>query len=707
MSDAGNKAPQAEPVQTKPVQTKPAQQGKASRQLLIKRVKLASAVVSGLLFVVLAGLVIYLKTLDFNSYIPLIQQEVHKATGRTLSIDGRMDVIVSLHPSLKVQGVHLSNAPGASRAQMMDVERMEVEISLLPLLSGELLVEHVTLIRPDILLEKLADGSDNWTFNGEAVDAAASTPTEASAGGSGMLPRVSRLIIKDAKLGFRDAADGKLRSLDIPELELWEGNVSGDDRLHLRTHGTFDKLPLKLQGSIAPVHALLDNQPLNVALHTTLPGVDVKMTGSVAKPLDGTGMALDIEMDSPGIGSLAKLMKLPPLLAHAMHVKTGLKDDAEGFQLHGLQARLGDNDVAGDVHIGMPKGRMRVDATLTSDNISLVGLLPEDAREKSEQKPVPAQGSKTAASSAASKDKKNAVRVLPAQPLDLALLRQMDATIEWKMKYFAMPDLKFSDVLVKLRLDDGELGLSPFRAKLAGGEMRVTLLLKAQKSPAVLGMSASGRKIMADQLVAMRAGKGDGVLMQGGSLDFDLGLDGRGKSVAELMQSSNGRIKLQMGEGKIKSTALDVVGGDMLMSLADKLNPFSDKTEYMELKCGVVHFRVQDGMMLTEDGIAFETDRINILSEGEINLHDESINLSFGTEPREGIGLNLSNMVNVVKLGGTLAEPGLVVDAGKTGMAAARTAGAFMTGGLSLLGEGLINRATADSSPCETALQMK
>jgi len=695
MSDTGSNAPQA----------KPAQEDRASRQLLIKRVKIASAAVSGVLFVVLAGLVIYLKTLDFNSYIPLIQQEVHKATGRTLSIDGRMDVIVSLHPSLKVQGVHLSNAPGASRAQMMDVERMEVEISLLPLLSGELLVEHVTLIRPDILLEKLADGSDNWTFNGEATDAAVPTTAEAGAGSSGMLPRVSRLIIKDAKLGFRDAADGKLRSLDVPELELWEGNGSGDDRLHLRTHGTFDKLPLKLQGSIDPVHALLDNQPLNVALHAVLPGVDMKMTGSVAKPLDGSGMALDIELDSPGIGSLAKLMKLPPLLAHAMHVKTGLKDDAEGFHLYGLQARLGDNDVAGDVHIRMPKGRMRVDATLSSDNISLIGLLPEDAGTKVAQKPEQKPGQ--AASPAAAKEKKNAVRLLPVQALDLALLRQMDAAIEWKMKRFAMPDLTFSDVLIKLRLDDGELGLSPFRAKLAGGEMNATLVLKAQKSPAVLAMSARGRKIMADQLLAMRAGKGDASLMQGGSLDFDLGLDGRGMSVAELMAGSNGRIKLQMGEGKIKSTALDVVGGDMLMSLADKLNPFSDKTEYMDLKCGVVHFRVQDGVMLTEKGIAFETDRINILSEGEINLHDESINLSFGTEPREGIGLNLSNMVNVVKLGGTLGEPGLVVDAGKTGMASARTAGALMTGGLSLLGEGLINRATADSSPCQTALQMK
>jgi len=667
----------------------------------MKKISRIAGIGSVVLFVLLAGLVVYLKTLDFNSYIPLIQQEVHKATGRTLSIDGHMDVVVSLHPSLKVQGVHLSNAPGASRAQMMDVERMEIEISLLPLLIGKLVVEDVTLISPDILLEKLADGSDNWSFAGEVPDAAASTTTEGSNDSPGMLPRVNRLLIRDAKLGFRDAADGRLRSLIIPELELWEGSGSGDDRLHLRANGSLDKLPLKLQGSIAPVHALLDNRPLKVALHAQAPGVDMQLDGSIEHPLDATGMALDVELSSPGMGSMAKLLKLPPVLGLAMQVKAVVKDEADGYLLQLIQAELGGSDVAGDVHIDTSRERMRLDARLASKNISLVGLLPEAAASKpAGKKPAKAEG-------ASSGSAKPPVRVFATEPLELSALRQMDAGIVWSVKRFAMPDLQLSNIELTLSLERGVLKLVPFKAVVAGGTLSTKLSLNAGKSPASLDVSVSGRRIMADQLLAMGAGRNDSSLMQGGRLDIDATFAARGASVAGLMAQSNGRIKLQMGEGKIKSTALDVVGGDMLMSLADKLNPFSEKTEYMELKCGVVHFRVQDGMMLTEDGIAFETARVNILSEGPINLHDESINLSFGTEPREGIGLNLSNMVNVVKLGGTLAEPGLVVDAGKTGMAAARTAGALMTGGLSLLGEGLINRATADSSPCQTALQMK
>jgi len=668
-----------------------------TRSLLMRALLIGGAAVFGLLLLSAIGLTWYLKTLDFNTYKPMIQDAVLKAGGRALLIDGDMRLSVSLHPALRVEGVHLANPAGFSRPNTVDVARMDVEIALLPLLYGELLVEHVDLIDPDILLEKLSDGRDNWSLPGELAGEGVSAAAEAGPDSPTILPRVHRVMIRNATLGFRDAGELRPRSLVVPEIELWEGNGEGKDKLLLRARGEFEKVPLKLQGSLSSLHALLANQALAVSLHASVPGVELKLGGSMQQPLDAKGMSLEIDADSPGIGSLARLFKLPPVLALAMHLKTTLQDDAEGFLLQGFQARLGGNDVSGDVHIGMPKGRLRLDAMLVSNAIDLSGLLPES--KQAENAPAAASGK--------GGGKSQAARVLPAGPIDLAVLRAMDATVEWKIARFSMPDLQLSDVHLKAGLADGELRLGPFKGLLAGGPVRGELVLRAAKSPAVFGMTLVGRGIMADRLLAMRAGPQADGLMQGGSMDIDLTLDGRGTSVAGLLADSNGRIKLSMGEGKVKSTALNMIGGDMLMTLADKLNPFSEKKDSMELQCGVVHFRIENGMMLSEKGIAFETARMNILSQGSINLLDESIDLSFGTEPRDGIGVNLSNMVNVVKLGGTLAEPGMVVDAAKSGMAAARTAGAVMTGGLSLLGEGLFNRVTADSTPCKTALEMK
>jgi len=233
--------------------------------------------------------------------------------------------------------------------------------------------------------------------------------------------------------------------------------------------------------------------------------------------------------------------------------------------------------------------------------------------------------------------------------------------------------------------------------------------LRGDRLPVRLDVSLTGRKIEASRLLGQMGAKGDDgkPLMEGGSVNLDVSFKGSGKSVAAIMGGSNGRIKLQMGEAKLKGNALNMVGGDVVMGLVDKLNPFAESKDYTTLQCGVVHFRVENGKMLTDDGIAIETDSMNILSDGEINLQDETIDLSIGTEARSGIGMNVSNMANVVRLGGTLAEPGIRMDVAKSGKAMARVAGAFATGGLSLLGEGLFNRVTADSSPCKTALEMQ
>jgi len=663
----------------------------------------AASLVLGILLLSIAGLVYYLKSIDFNDYKPQIQDAVRQASGRALSIDGRLQLAISLHPLLSVEGVHLANAAGGSRANMVDVQRLEIRLNLWSLLSGNLLVEYVNLVRPDILLETLADGSDNWIFAGaasgeypaaDAPDESASTPT--------ILPQVHRVMISEAKLSYHDAASGRMESIKIPHLELWEDGDGDDVPLHLRVEGEYRKTPLTLQGTLGSLHALLANQPLDVALHSAMAGVELRVNGRMAHPLDGSGIALDIELSAPGMGGLAKLMEMPLALDAPLSFKAMLKDHPDGFELLGMQARLGDNDIAGDVRFGVWLPRPRLDATLQSERISLSNLLPEKKHRKA--KPVAATGSKGRGKHRAEKP----ARLLPQEPIEVQALKKLDAGIAWKVKRFSMPKLQLTNMDAKLGLKGGVLKISPFKARVASGNMRLSLTLRGDQSPARLAVSFTGRHIVAARLLRQSEGKKkQAPFIQGGKLDVDVRMKGRGASLARIMAHSNGRIKLRIGKARVKSDALNLVGGDMLVMLFDKLNPFSDARDYTELQCGVVHFRIRNGIMLSEDGIAFETGRMNILSEGKINLRDESIDLSIGTEPREGIGINLSNMVNVVRLGGTLAEPGIVPDAAKTGMAAARVAGAVVTGGLSLLGESLFNRATADSTPCKTALEMK
>jgi hypothetical protein len=122
------------------------------------------------------------------------------------------------------------------------------------------------------------------------------------------------------------------------------------------------------------------------------------------------------------------------------------------------------------------------------------------------------------------------------------------------------------------------------------------------------------------------------------------------------------------------------------------------------LACSVINFTIQDGIATAKKGIAVQTGNLNIVGDGTINLKNEKIQISIKPEARTGIGINMSQLAGLVKVGGTLAKPAAKVDASAVLSAGASGAAALATGGASVLVEGLLNRATADVSPCVTAL---
>ena len=665
---------------------------------LNKNQKIAGAVLAVIL-VLVVGLVIYLKSIDFNDYKPQIQAAVQEATGRTLAIDGDIKLSISFHPALEIDGVHLSNAAGGSRANMVDVERLELELSLWPLLAGNVYVERLILVRPDILLETLSDGSENWVFATEKADEQAPAEATDQAQSAAVLPQVHRMLISEAKLVYRDGKTGETLSLKLPEVQLWEDE---DEILQVSVNGQFNNIPLSLDGKLGSFAALVGNEKLNVDLHSAVAGVDMQLTGSVAKPLDGKGIALGIDVNAPDMAGLAKLADVQ-LGTFALHLKAMLTDSENGFDVSDLQLNMGESDMTGNIQLALIQPRPRIHAALQSKRFSLDDILPKNQPGAAAKAPAKDEKAKKPGKKEAAK------RVFPSDPLDVKAMKSVDADIAYKADLFVMSGLQMADMDVGVQLADGVLKVTPLKAKLGGGSINGKVALRGNKLPARLDISLTGRKIGAGRLLGQMGATGeDGKsLMEGGSVNLDVSFKGSGKSVAAIMGGSNGRIKLQMGEGKLKGKALDMVGGDVVMGLVDKLNPFAESKDYTALQCGVVHFRVENGKMLSEDGIAIETDSMNILSDGEINLQDETLDLSIGTEPRSGLGVNVSNMANVVRLGGTLAEPGIRMDVAKSGKAVARVAGALATGGLSLLGEGLFNRVTSDSSPCKTALDMK
>ena len=204
----------------------------------IKHVLLAFV---ALIVAALVGGYIYLSTLDFETLKAQLQDEVEKATGRQLSIDGPLDLAIGLQPAVAVDQVALSNADWGSRPQMVTLERFELELDLLSLLTGDVQVNRIVLVRPDILLETDPAGEGNWVMAAAGasedaaagdtapvdtapVDTAPAEPAEPAVSGDGpLIPNIVAVEIEEGQFVYRDGVTGETTTLGLDSLVLTQG----------------------------------------------------------------------------------------------------------------------------------------------------------------------------------------------------------------------------------------------------------------------------------------------------------------------------------------------------------------------------------------------------------------------------------------------------------------------------------------------------
>lgn len=168
----------------------------------------------GLLVLLLGAVLAAPQLVDWNAYKDEIAAQAERYTGRPLAIDGDLSLRLLPTPTLRVNKVRLANLAGGSEPEMARLESLNVRVALAPLLRLAVQVEEVTLVRPVILLERLADGRANWSFTRPGTEAG---PPGAAAPAPEAGPAVSleRLAIEDGRVIYRDRASGSETGVEI------------------------------------------------------------------------------------------------------------------------------------------------------------------------------------------------------------------------------------------------------------------------------------------------------------------------------------------------------------------------------------------------------------------------------------------------------------------------------------------------------------
>ena len=285
----------------------------------IRRPVRIALIAAGAVFVVLVGAgAVLIARFDPNTYKPEIVQAVKQATGRDLTLTGKIALKPSLWPTVRIDDAAFSNPPGFSRPQMATIQGLEVQLSLLPLLSRRIEIDRLILIRPDILLETNAGGHPNWQMTPEVVASAPAEPkTPAQSEKAKTSVSFDTIQIQNGTLAYRDDATGKVTTLGLPKLEA--KSASPDSPLHVSADASYNGTAFNLiadTGSLTRLQDQAATSPWPVKLMLTVAGAKLSAEGSLTQPLKGKGYDLAINGTVPDAAALTPLLqgiKPPPL----------------------------------------------------------------------------------------------------------------------------------------------------------------------------------------------------------------------------------------------------------------------------------------------------------------------------------------------------------------------------------------------------------
>jgi AsmA protein len=513
-----------------------------------------------------------------------ITSAVHDSTGRDLEIKGGLSV--SVFPTLAVaaKDVTFSNASWAGSKPMIALDRLDVQLRLLPLISGHIEVASFILEKPFIDLQTDKNGHGNWEFGTtppaatasaagaktDAKPAQASAPAASSGGGMAINEiALGDVRITDGHVSYKNGITGKTEVADAINLKVSLANMdsplSVDGSLHWH-----DK-PIQLTLDAAKPRELMSGGGSQFGLKLSADTVKLAFAGTmgVAGAPKGTG---DLDLSIPSIRNLVawstgQPMTMPGDGLGPFSIKGKVSVDGTKYTLAGVQLGLDAMKGTGDFSVDTGGARPTVKGKLAVDKLDLNHYM---APEKSAGAAQPVAAKTAAPAAGTAKTAAAPAATAPAgwsdDPIDASGLKAADATLGLSADAIIYRKVEIGKTLVQIGLDNGRLTLDLTDMSLYQGDVKGRVQVDGTGAQIATDANLRIDKVQVGPLMKAFADS-DRVT---GAVVSDTQVTSRGKSQRELVGALNGKgnFALQNGVvkgvdlvGMLKSAATSVVGG--------------------------------------------------------------------------------------------------------------------------------------------------
>lgn len=591
---------------------------------------------------------------------PLAQQ-IHQRTGVDIQLDGRFRTRLLVSPMMSVERITLGAGGGVAVPHLLVADNLAVHWrwgDLWRASRGKALrVKSLQADAIDAHAVRLASGAASWDIVPQKTDEPTSVPAAPTP-----LPDIERLVLREGEIEFRDETQGIevnatiRRSADAGETLPWQATATGryrDAPIELQAKAGADlPLLLKTGDDAAPLTPL--------QLSGRIGNTKMAFEGASGALWAGHGVEGQLTISGDSLQASAQPLGVTLPETPPYRLKAQVKRQGSAWTVVSDEATVGSSALAANLTYDTGSQPPRLTGQLGGARLAMADLAPAVGADKPPRRPD---------------------RVLPDERFDVPSLSQMDADVQVKLQQldFGTPALApVQDLQFHLQLASSRLALSDLSARVAGGTLTGTTVFEVQgESPqwaaalrfAEVDLDSWIRGLSKNDPKEAKASQPAARSYMSGTLDASAELKGQGRSVAEILGSANGQLKMRVTDGQLSQLVTEAAGLDA----AQALGMLIKGDEPLKLNCAAVDAVVHNGVLKSRHAVLDNEDS-TLRLQGGLSFESEAIQLRVVSEPKDFSPLSLRSPVTV---SGQLKSPQVGVEAGGL---LARAAGALALG---------------------------
>ena len=638
------------------------------------------------------AVVVALSQINLESLRSSVLTVLQDATGLPVEIDGAVSWKLSLRPQIELNQVRVPNADWAHHENAFSAEKIDVTLDLISLFRDRPTIQNIKIYDANICVEQNAGGEfsvvsnigDAATDAGKNVDVPADFPFAASGLGGLEIQNLSADF-----LGTQYDIDGvQIRYMPREDTLEYSGWLRNDG----------DVFPFIV--SFSKYNAERKVYPVRIAFATGGDALiaNVALEGTSKAPID-----FIIKGDIPDVVALGNMfnLDLQPMPTMSVNIAGGY--DWQKLTLRNSSLTVRGNTLAFSGVVDWSGDLPKLTATIESKSISLLELFP-DLYGRSWVHP--------------NRD----LNVFHDIPLYGIEYLKFNADLHVMLDNFIVyRDFNLRDMDAHVKLENGHARIDATTV-IADGAVRAAANVDINPDGRLyIDLGGTGRGIVIGNLLNQIKIRD---FISELPVNFDMYVQANGTNLSEIMQTITGPVQIYSAAGGYAHSALvsNIYGTDFLTTLRHSITDlFSSEKKYnqINISCVSINTKLRNGLIETQNGVALETNAINVRLAGSLDLGNENIKLALTTVPVRGLKLSLTgNVVNSIEITDNLAEPTVQISgAAVAGKVASATGiglllapftggiGLVAGAGVGLLAGDLLENWLADSNPCETAMK--